>query len=138
MIKSQRNEAMHYPPNEPITFSRDCDAVIIPSGDEVKIIRREYLVFLLKHLVEASLYTLKVIFFESLESDADAIGKEPIEPPETFQSIATTKEIEKVVWEQLKTCYDPEIPINVVDLGLIYSCEIQTVLNRTNIWQKSK
>ena len=57
---------------------------------------------------------------------ADAIGKEPIEPPNVPVN-PTTKEIEKVVWEQLKTCYDPEIPINVVDLGLIYSCEIQTV-----------
>ena len=33
-------------------------------------------------------------------------------------------EIEQVVWEQLKTCYDPEIPVNIVDLGLIYSCKV--------------
>ena len=35
--------------------------------------------------------------------------------------------IEKQVWEQLRTCYDPEIPVNIVDLGLIYSCQVTTV-----------
>ena len=37
---------------------------------------------------------------------------------------ATDEEIEKVIWDQLKTCYDPEIPVNIVDLGLIYRCDV--------------
>ena len=48
--------------------------------------------------------------------DADAIGKEPITPPEVPPN-ATQEELETVIWSQLRTCYDPEIPINVVDLG---------------------
>lgn len=52
--------------------------------------------------------------------DADAIGKEPIQLP-SEKMIEKDEELnEKVLWEQLKTCYDPEIPVNIVDLGLIY------------------
>ena len=52
--------------------------------------------------------------------DADAIGKEPAKLP-SEKIIDKGEELnEKVLWEQLKTCYDPEIPVNIVDLGLIY------------------
>ncbi len=55
--------------------------------------------------------------------DADAIGKEPplaIELPEG----ASDEEVETLVWRQLRTCFDPEIPINVVDLGLVYEATV--------------
>jgi len=55
--------------------------------------------------------------------DADAIGKEPILPP-ALPDDASDDDVEKLVWAQMKTCYDPEIPVNIVDLGLVYSCEI--------------
>ena len=57
--------------------------------------------------------------------DADALGKEkaaPVSTPPT-QSAPSEQSIEARIWEQLKTCYDPEIPINIVDLGLIYVCQ---------------
>jgi len=57
--------------------------------------------------------------------DADAIGKEQVLPPSLPEG-ATDADVEKLVWEQLKTCYDPEIPVNIVDLGLVYSCEMDT------------
>jgi probable FeS assembly SUF system protein SufT len=38
---------------------------------------------------------------------------------------ATDADIESAVWEQMRTCFDPEIPINIVDLGLVYRCEIE-------------
>ena len=38
---------------------------------------------------------------------------------------ASNDDVEKLVWDQMKTCYDPEIPVNVVDLGLIYGCELK-------------
>ncbi|HEY9181908.1 MAG TPA: iron-sulfur cluster assembly protein, partial [Gammaproteobacteria bacterium] len=38
---------------------------------------------------------------------------------------ATEAEIESAVWQQLKTCYDPEIPINIVELGLVYECKVE-------------
>ncbi|NND64545.1 MAG: putative Fe-S cluster assembly protein SufT, partial [Gammaproteobacteria bacterium] len=56
-------------------------------------------------------------------SDGDAMGKEPLAPPE-LPNNASFEDFRDVVWDQLRTCFDPEIPINVVDLGLIYECDI--------------
>ena len=39
----------------------------------------------------------------------------------------TREQIDRAVWDQLGTCYDPEIPVSIVDLGLIYSCELETL-----------
>jgi probable FeS assembly SUF system protein SufT len=55
--------------------------------------------------------------------DADAVGMEPIKPPEIPEN-ASDQDIESVIWDQMRTCFDPEIPINIVDLGLIYQCEV--------------
>jgi probable FeS assembly SUF system protein SufT len=55
--------------------------------------------------------------------DADAIGKEPMRPPEVPED-ATEEDIESVVWQQMSTCFDPEIPINIVELGLVYECRV--------------
>ena len=55
--------------------------------------------------------------------NADALGKEAVAPPD-LPPEASREDVEKLVWEQMKTCYDPEIPINVVDLGLIYRCDL--------------
>ncbi len=57
-------------------------------------------------------------------TDADAIGKEPpaaLELPED----AGDADVEKLVWQQLRTCFDPEIPINIVELGLVYDCDLE-------------
>ena len=59
-------------------------------------------------------------------ADADALGKEVVPPPPIPEN-ATDQDIEQVIWDQLKTCYDPEIPINIVDLGLIYRCEVKSL-----------
>ena len=55
--------------------------------------------------------------------NADALGKEPIEPPKLPDN-ASDEDFGKLVWDQIKTIYDPEIPINIYDLGLIYDCGI--------------
>jgi probable FeS assembly SUF system protein SufT len=57
-------------------------------------------------------------------ADADAIGKEPPQPP-TLPPEATVDDLRKLVWQTLKTCYDPEIPVDIVELGLIYACNVQ-------------
>jgi probable FeS assembly SUF system protein SufT len=56
--------------------------------------------------------------------DADAIGKEPVKPPELPPN-ATEDDIRELAWAQMRTCYDPEIPINIVDLGLVYECTVR-------------
>jgi probable FeS assembly SUF system protein SufT len=54
--------------------------------------------------------------------DADAIGEEPAQKP-TAKARAE-KPVEDLCWDQLRTCYDPEIPVNIVDLGLVYSLQL--------------
>jgi len=55
--------------------------------------------------------------------NADAIGKEPVLPPSLPEN-ASDEDVEHLVWAQMKTCYDPEIPVNIVDLGLVYACDL--------------
>jgi probable FeS assembly SUF system protein SufT len=55
--------------------------------------------------------------------DGDAIGQEVVTQAEA-EAAAAGKTTEEQAWEQLKTCYDPEIPVNIVDLGLVYKCEV--------------
>lgn len=110
--------------SQPCTFERDCEVVMIPAGDEVTIpvgtvgyitqaLGGSFTVF-----VDGNLFRLAGV-------DADAIGKEPIMPPQLPDN-ATENDIEKLLWDQLKTCYDPEIPVNIVDLGLVYQCDMTT------------
>ncbi|MYF69782.1 MAG: putative Fe-S cluster assembly protein SufT [Proteobacteria bacterium] len=113
---------MYYGHNEPVMFSRDCDAVMIPSGDEVTL-PEGVSGFLTQSLGGSFTIYIEGNLFRIAGVDADAIGKEPIRPPEVPPN-ATEEELETVIWSQLRTCYDPEIPINIVDLGLIYSCEL--------------
>ena len=61
--------------------------------------------------------------FRIAGTDGDAIGKEPVQPP-ALPVGATDDDVSKVVWDQMRTCFDPEIPINIVDLGLVYDCNI--------------
>lgn len=72
-------------------------------------------------LVEGQLMRLKGV-------DADAIGKTP---PETITAPADLpiEELEPLVWETLRTCYDPEIPVNIVDLGLVYRLAFEPLLD---------
>ena len=64
--------------------------------------------------------------FRIAGEDADAIGKEA-PPPLSLREGAGDEEVEKLVWEQLRTCFDPEIPINVVELGLVYACDLEAL-----------
>src|SRR5208283_5362279 len=60
--------------------------------------------------------------FRIAGKDADALGKDPAV---TAAVQAADGDLEAMVWEQLKTCYDPEIPVNIVDLGLVYGMEVK-------------
>lgn len=61
--------------------------------------------------------------FRVAGKDADALGKEVVTGPE-LPPDATDDDVKKLVWDQMRTCYDPEIPINIVELGLVYTCDI--------------
>jgi len=59
--------------------------------------------------------------------DADALGRDkPAGTPELPEQAPTdAKEVARLVWDQLKTCYDPEIPVNIVELGLVYENKVE-------------
>jgi len=114
---------MYYPQNEAIILSRECAAVIIPAGEEV-VLPEGTPGFITQALGGSFTLYIEGNLFRIAGVDADAIGKEPIKPPEIPPN-ATEAEFESVIWRQLKTIYDPEIPINIVDLGLIYRCHVE-------------
>ena len=108
--------------NEPFSLSRDVKAVIIPAGEELQL-RAGTNGFITQSLGGSFTVYIEGNLFRIAGADADALGKEPVPPPE-IPTNATDADIKEVIWKQLKTCYDPEIPINVVDLGLIYRCDV--------------
>lgn len=104
-----------------IVLRRDVDALLIPSGariflqagTEVKITQSlggSYTVNIYGNLARID------------ANDADALGLATEE--EIPESILAEMTLEELIWKQMKKCYDPEIPVNIVDLGLIYQCDI--------------
>jgi probable FeS assembly SUF system protein SufT len=114
---------MYHSQNEPVTFARDCDAVLIPAGDRVKLPEGST-GFMTQALGGSFTVYIEGNLFRIAGTDGDAIGKEPLLAPEVPDD-ATEAEIEAAVWQQLRTCYDPEIPINIVELGLVYECKVE-------------
>ena len=110
--------------NEPFSLSRDVRAVVIPAGEELQL-RAGTSGFITQALGGSFTVYVEGNLFRIAGSDADALGKEPVPPPAIPEN-ATDKDIEEVIWQQLKTCYDPEIPVNVVDLGLIYRLDVSS------------
>jgi probable FeS assembly SUF system protein SufT len=113
--------------NEPFELSRDVSATIIPIGEVVKL-KSGTSGFITQALGGSFTVYVEGNLFRIAGVDADALGKEPVPPPEVPEN-ASDKDIEAVIWQQLKTCYDPEIPVNIVDLGLIYECRVKPLGN---------
>ena len=108
--------------DEKIALQRDCEVITVPYGEK-KILKEGTDVQIMQAMGGShTVYTNEGMFRIS-GLNSDAIGKEIQEPP-SIPSNISDEEFESKIWEQMKTVYDPEIPINVVDLGLIYSCSI--------------
>ena len=108
--------------DEKIALQRDCEVISVPYGEK-KILKEGTDVQIMQAMGGShTVYTNEGMFRIS-GLNSDAIGKEIQEPPSIPNNISD-EEFESKIWEQMKTVYDPEIPINVVDLGLIYSCAI--------------
>jgi probable FeS assembly SUF system protein SufT len=114
--------------NESKTLTRDVEAAVVPVGTKVTLMKGEQ-----AHITQSLGGTYTVIvngnMFRIEARDADALGLEAqATPGSTAASGPVTQEqLEKQVWDALKTCYDPEIPVNVVDLGLIYDCHLTPI-----------
>jgi probable FeS assembly SUF system protein SufT len=108
--------------SEPIKFERDCSAVMVPQGETVTLPAGQ-IGYITQALGGSFTVFVDGNLFRIRGEDADAIGKEPLALPE-LGADATDEEVETSIWKQLRTCYDPEIPVNVVDLGLVYECRL--------------
>ena len=111
--------------NETKILTRDCPAIQIPSGNDTTLTAG------LEVIVTQSLggsYTVATDqgLFRITDENADAIGYEKAVPSAPVSSDASGSVESKAVWDQLKTCYDPEIPVNIVDLGLVYDCVVDS------------
>lgn len=112
---------------EIVTLKRECNATEIPSGKTVTFFQGTELIIL---QVLGGSYTVMTHMGQMASiagKDCDALGKEPQPEPAAPVAAEGEQDIEKLVWAQLKTCYDPEIPHNIVDLGLVYECSIASL-----------
>jgi probable FeS assembly SUF system protein SufT len=109
--------------SEPVTLARDCAAIIVPAGDQV-ILRKGARGLITQALGGSFTVYLDGNLFRIAGEDADALGRDPVPPP-ALAPDAGDEDVEDLVWQQLRTCFDPEIPINIVDLGLIYQCKLR-------------
>lgn len=112
--------------DDKIILQRDVEAISIPFGKTVTLPKEgEVIVMQAKGGSVSVGFESRLYLIESY--NLDAIGGEAKERP-TLPETASAKELEEYVWEQLRTCFDPEIPVNIVDLGLVYGCRIDKLL----------
>jgi probable FeS assembly SUF system protein SufT len=108
------------------TLTRDCPAVQIPAGNTI-VLHAGDTVFITQSLGGSYTVATEMGLARVSAQNADALGLEiptASHAPATAPGHADAPIDEKRIWDQLKTCYDPEIPVNIVDLGLIYDCQI--------------
>lgn len=110
--------------HESVTLTRDVIGILIPAGTKVELPEGAHAV--ITQALGGS-FTIQVEghLFRIDGKDADSIGKTVTQAAHVPDN-ATDTELEAAVWEQLKTCYDPEIPVNIVELGLIYECRVES------------
>jgi len=107
-----------------ITLSREVEAIQIPSGDTI-LLPAGTRVIITQSLGGSYTVATDHGLARISAKNADALGLEKNDPgPGPGAAPLTGEALEKAVWEALKTVYDPEIPVNIVDLGLVYDCAI--------------
>lgn len=113
--------------NEPKTLIRDVEASVVPVGTKVTLQKGET-AYVTQSLGGSYTVVVNGNMFRIEGKDADALGFEVTQKKTgTISGTITQEQVEKEIWNQLKTCYDPEIPVNIVDLGLIYDCHIEPI-----------
>lgn len=111
-------------PGELIELKRQCKVVEIPSGIE-RVLPAGSVVKISQFLGTNYTISSDMGYMYRLDaSDADALGLPPVQGADTLVPQGPFQV--NMVWDQLKTVYDPEIPVNIVDLGLIYECKIMS------------
>jgi probable FeS assembly SUF system protein SufT len=104
-------------------LTRDCPATRIPSGEPITLSKGTN-VFITQALGGSYTVATDQGLARIADEDADALGLESSIAQAPAPAAASGPVDDKAVWDQLRTCYDPEIPVNIVDLGLVYDCVI--------------
>ncbi|PKM12993.1 MAG: putative Fe-S cluster assembly protein SufT [Gammaproteobacteria bacterium HGW-Gammaproteobacteria-3] len=116
---------------ENLVLTRDVNVVMIPDGTADTLSKGTSVTI---HQALGSNYTVvtgRGVMVRIASVDADALGKEPHEL-HTLVTETSAQAVEKNCWEVLKTVYDPEIPVNIVDLGLVYNCIVTPISEGKN------
>jgi probable FeS assembly SUF system protein SufT len=108
---------------ESIALARDVEAAMIPVGSKVTLQKGEQ-AYVTQSLGGSYTVVVNGNMFRIEGKDADALGFTPAEKPASTGAPVQQTDLEKEIWNQLRSCYDPEIPVNIVDLGLIYDCHL--------------
>jgi probable FeS assembly SUF system protein SufT len=109
--------------NQPITLSREVPVVEIPSGINSKLPAGTVVRIMQNLGTTYTVYSDYGLMYRIDAKDADALGLST-EPSAHQANDQNQPFSEQMVWDELKTVYDPEIPVNIADLGLIYSCVV--------------
>lgn len=109
---------------EEVTLLRDIEAVQVPFGEKVPLAKGSRV-----RITQAlgGTYTVVTEYGNMMRiaaGDADALGQET-KVGHDGEDPLEGEALEQALWEQMKSCYDPEIPVNIVDLGLVYSCKVE-------------
>jgi probable FeS assembly SUF system protein SufT len=125
--------------SEPIILKREVEASVVPVGTKVTLHAGEE-AYITQSLGGTYTVVVNGNMFRIEGKDADALGIE-IEKNEGLKAASlpsgpiSKEQLEKEIWDTMRTCYDPEIPVNVVDLGLIYDCNIEPMADKKDSYR---
>lgn len=100
-------------------LARDVNAIAIPAGTNEMLLKGSE-VHITQELGGSFTVHSRGLLFRIEGKDADALGRETLAPPDEEGDFKLEDEM---IWKRLKTCFDPEIPVNIVDLGLVYDLQ---------------
>ncbi len=109
---------------ETVALTRDVNVITVPDGKPETLPKGEVVTI---HQSLGNNYTVVTEFgnmYRISNEDADALAKEHLQL-HTLVSETSPEAVEQNCWEVMKTVYDPEIPVNIVDLGLVYYCRVK-------------
>lgn len=115
----------------PVYLERDVNVVYVPDGTPGVLPKGETVLLYQSLGGSYTVTTSQGLMARIASYDADALGLEP-PPPLPLMEGTDPATVEKNVWEVLKTIYDPEIPVNIAELGLVYDCRVTPAAGQTN------
>ena len=109
--------------DEAITLERDCEAILIPQGTAINLAKGS-VVFITQALGTSCTVNINGNLARIEGKDLDALGFEPVEVRQETEVVGDGRVDEQLLWEQMNSCFDPEIPVNIVELGLITTAKL--------------